>query len=496
MRTGLKIIIATSLLLGVLGRAQATLYSVGLDKNNYTTDFMIGQAVVAIIFPESDGSNDPDSETWSDDRKAQVIGKIMAAHSWWAKQNPRGLLNFTYVIRTVPTKYEPITRPYYQESLWIPDVLEKLGYPGSRFSACKNYINALREEYNADWGFLIFVVDSLNDTNGKLADGYFAYAYLGGPFMVMTYDNAGYGIGNMDVVCAHETGHIFYALDQYAGASSPSDTSSGYFPTINGNHVYSAIATEPNSIMRGGLRWGLDDWARQMVGWRDLDNNGLEDILDQNPSVNVSKEMSQAAAGKSKLTGQAAVLVLPRQENKQGYGFTLNTIAKVQFRFGTGEWAEAQAADGAFDNPTESFVIEFPSPMAAQAINIQSLEVRALTDYVLNTPPTPGTSGSVRRRSAGAASLAEAHAYPNPFKPRSNLGHTEITFTGLTSGARVQVFTPAGEPVYDATTDDNGSSLSWRGVDKDGSIVASGVYFYLITDPTGHKREGKLTILR
>ena len=84
-------------------------------------------------------------------------------------------------------------------------------------------------------------------TNGKLADGYFAYAYLGGPFLVMTYGNGGYGIANMDVVCAHETGHIFQALDEYAGASSPYDYSNGYFPTLNGNHAYSTIANDRES---------------------------------------------------------------------------------------------------------------------------------------------------------------------------------------------------------------------------------------------------------
>ena len=65
-------------------------------------------------------------------------------------------------------------------------------------------------QQSTDWAFTIFVVDSLNDLDGKFSDNvWFAYSYLGGPFLVMTYDNNGYGISDMDYACAHETGHIF-----------------------------------------------------------------------------------------------------------------------------------------------------------------------------------------------------------------------------------------------------------------------------------------------
>src|ERR1044071_8965632 len=208
-----------------------SVYSVGLDKTQYTSDFMIGSIVVSIIFPESDGTIDPNIENWSDDRKSQVISKIMSGLDWWTRQNPKSKVTFTYLTQTVPTKYEPITRPYYDESLWISDIMGKLGYNGDRWTSTRKYVNDLRTQYNTDWGFVIFVVDSLVDTNGKFADGFFAYSYLGGPFTVMTYDNDGYGIGNMDVVVAHETGHIFHALDEYAGASSPNSYTTGYFPT-------------------------------------------------------------------------------------------------------------------------------------------------------------------------------------------------------------------------------------------------------------------------
>jgi hypothetical protein len=491
-----RFLLAASFLL-LSSRSFAAIYSVGLATANYTSDFMMGKVVCAIVFPESNGSLDPNTETWTDARKSQAISEIMAGHQWWTKQNPRSSVSFTYVVQTLATKYEPISRPYFHEQYWIPDALSKIGYSGTRFTASKNYINDLRAQYQADWGFIIFVVDSANDYNGKFSDGYFAYAYLGGPFIVMTYDNGGYGITNMDVVAAHETGHIFHALDEYVGGSSPNDYSFGYFPTINGNHEWSTIANDPNSIMRGGLRWGLDDWARLMLGWRDSNNNNVDDILDQQPEVVLSPQTLSSGPGQTVMQGHAKINVLPRQGNTSGYGMTLDTIAKVEYRYGSdGDWMEASAVDGSFNSPEETFQIDVPQ---SAALNIQSaspfnpasinLEVRAKTAYTMNA----GNGTGPQVMSVGA--LNNAHPYPNPFKPNSSLNHTSVTFTGLTTGSKLNIFTPTGEPVYDATSP-VGSDLTWPGVDADGKNVSSGVYLYLITDAAGNKKQGKLAVIR
>ena len=93
---------------------RAALYSVGLDKDAYTSDFMIGRVAVAVIFPESDGSLDPNTETWTDDRKTQALSKIMGGLDWWTRQNSLSPLSFTFVTQTVATKYEPITRDRFE----------------------------------------------------------------------------------------------------------------------------------------------------------------------------------------------------------------------------------------------------------------------------------------------------------------------------------------------------------------------------------------------
>ena len=41
-------------------------------------------------------------------------------------------------------------------------------------------------------------------------------ADLFGPYCMLTYDNDGYRFANFDAVLAHEMGHVFGALDEYA----------------------------------------------------------------------------------------------------------------------------------------------------------------------------------------------------------------------------------------------------------------------------------------
>ncbi|MCG3204108.1 MAG: hypothetical protein KCHDKBKB_00811 [Elusimicrobia bacterium] len=478
-----------SVLVGFTRISFATLTAYGLDKSNYTSDFMMGNVVVTVIFPESNGSLDPNTENWSEERKTQALSQIISGLDWWTQQNSRSPLSFTVVSQTVSVPYEPITRPYYDEALWIPSIMSTLGYSGSRFTTTRQFANAQRNAYGADWAFTIFVVDSLNDTNGKFADGFFAYAYLGGPFMVMTYDNNGYGINNMAVVAAHEAGHIFHALDQYAGASGPSDYSTGYFSTINGNHAYSSIANEPNSIMRGGIRWGLDKWAKESIGWRDANGNGYDDIMDQSPRTELTPSGSQL--GGAGFSGQASVVILPRQGNAQGYGLTLDTISKVEYRMNNGSWVTTNASDGLFDSATENFnIVISASNQSIQNVTAKDVELRVTTSFSLR-------SGTPSTRSGGSqTNLDLAHAYPNPFKPNSNLGHSSVTFTDLSPGSKVQIFTIAGEPVFSKETASGAFSLVWDAKNEDGEPVASGIYYYLISDTAGHKKDGKIAVIR
>src|SRR6266540_978463 len=100
--------------------------------------------------------------------------------------------------------------------------------PANYFTNARSYANSRRAQpqFGTNWGWTIFVVDDFNDTDDRFSNGDFAYAYPNGPFMVMTYGNSlNYGISRMNLVTAHETGHIFGALDEYAASQcSTADT--------------------------------------------------------------------------------------------------------------------------------------------------------------------------------------------------------------------------------------------------------------------------------
>ena len=93
---------------------------------------------------------------------------------------------------------------------------------------------------------------------------------------------------------------------------------------------------------------------------------------------------------------------------------------------------------------------------------------------------------------SASATLGAAHCYPVPFKP--SLGHTNITFTGLTRQARVRVYTVSGELVRTLDKNDGGETLAWDVRNARGQRVASGVYVYTVKSG-GETATGKLMII-
>lgn len=149
-----------------------------------TSEYLIGRVAVGIILPESDGSAEPSAEDWTADERALVLSEITAALDWWAAREPNARLEFVYddgMTATIGTAYEPITHGLGEQGLWISDVMENKGYASySYFDQVRQYNNHMRDTYGTDWAFTVFVVDSSNDSDNRFADGYFAYAYLGG----------------------------------------------------------------------------------------------------------------------------------------------------------------------------------------------------------------------------------------------------------------------------------------------------------------------------
>lgn len=317
-----------------------------------TTEYLIGDVAVGIVFLESNGTMDPSTEDWTATEESNVINEITTGLNWLASQNPPANISFTYDIHYhVPTSYEPITRSSSDDRFWIDEAMTYLGYSGSwHFSQVRDYLNALRDTLDSDWAYAIFIVDSSNDPDGKFADGRFAYSYFGGPYLVMTYDNNGWGIANMDRVTVHETCHIFFATDEWNGITEYS----GY---LNASDV------ENSGGIMDNLSWNLSSGTKQQVGWRDVDDDGIQDIIDTFPDTSLTPYFPDPTTNTT-LTYTGSVTVSPYPNNNPrgtGRNVTINIITNVEFRVDEGSWVNATPVSGAFDETVENFTFTTPS---------------------------------------------------------------------------------------------------------------------------------------
>ena len=250
----------------------------------------------------------PSSESWSREdpdypgqsRRELVLAKIQNALDWWNAQSPDGSLELFMPAagsfgapQTVKVGYEPIRmdvkygwkgHPVLSDAAWRWQAMSKLGFgPGARRTSRirRHFRRRIRSRNDADWAFVVYVVDSLNDKDGMFRNQVVAYtADLFGPYSMLTYDNDGYHFNNFDAVLAHEMGHVFGALDEYAppapGYPSTGDSvglSRGAQPQRGerGNHgpaVHHARLQRDSERVRQRRALPLDDRTDRAAGQR------------------------------------------------------------------------------------------------------------------------------------------------------------------------------------------------------------------------------------
>ncbi len=311
-------------------------------------EYAMGSIKVGIIFVESNGSIDFESENWTVGEINTVLTKIQEALNWWSTQNPNASLSFSKVNLGIKnTSYEPIIRTHNDEQLWVNEIMGDLGYTATDFrQRVKDYNHWLRSTYSTDWAFTIFVVDSSNDTDGNFSDPpWCAWAWWEYGSIVMTYDNDGWGINNMHRVAAHEIGHMFYATDEY---QIPGERS-GYLNALESGAMAGHLMFD-NTL-------NLSIGSMQQIGWRDSDLDTVLDILDTIPNTFLDPASGGTTTDETPLIFGAAVVVPLNNDNPYGQknAVTLNTISYVQYRIDNGTWMNATAKDGAFDGPVEYF---------------------------------------------------------------------------------------------------------------------------------------------
>lgn len=310
-------------------------------------EYAMGSLKVGVIFVESNGTIDPETENWDSARMSTVFTEINDALTWWENQEPSAGQSFSAIDLGIKnTSYEPITHDHTDEPLWVNEIMNNMGYTsGSYLDKVKSHNVDLRNNYGTDWAYTIFVIDSLNDADGYFADpNWCAFAYWDYGSVTLTYDNGLWGISRMNNVTAHETGHIFYATDEYNGYTE----SQGYL---------NADDNEGSGCLMDTNKLCLSGGTKLQIGWRDGDSDGVMDILDTLPNTNLERTTQAPAQGDTVyFTGNAVVVPYPNL-NPQGSGrdVTLNTVSNVQYRIDNGTWYNASPADGAFDEPKEKY---------------------------------------------------------------------------------------------------------------------------------------------
>jgi hypothetical protein len=377
-------------------------YGAGWDS---TSEYMITDGdpsdhlefQVNMVFPESNGVIDASTENWTNPDMSAYMTGIYNGVMWWADRYAPARLTVSFATTwQVASPWEPINHAHTFESTWVDDLMDSLGYGGtSYFNKVRNFDNNYLTYEKTCWTNTIFVVNSKNDPDGNFTDGWFDYSYFGGPFLVMTYDNGWRGNANTDYMCAHETGHTFYALDEY-GTSGCTDTeTSGYLNVPNGN-CENGGGTSVECIMRNNTRneytnGSVCDYSRNAIGWRDTDADSIPDIVDHPPILALNGFASVPTCDSVPTFSGS---VIPEREpnrnparyssgSSSGDSISVNSVSVVEYRVNGGAWQDATPLDGTWDEADETYTFAPDlEPQVLSVIDVRALNSRGLYSAV------------------------------------------------------------------------------------------------------------------
>jgi hypothetical protein len=210
-----------------------------------TSQRLTGSVAVGIIIVEGPNAN----LKFSAAERTKVVAEVQNGLGWLATQSPEGVV-FKYDIKVVTLNVQPgpSTLSFDQkETRWRDPALQQLGFaagmPGVSADA-----ESIRTSLGTTWTYCAFFT--------KYPLGHFAYASIGGPRLVMHYDNDGWGPDNIDRVFAHETGHIFGAPDEYAASGCNCAGSWGFYSRPNANCANCAPSGGVDCLMKGNT-WNM-----------------------------------------------------------------------------------------------------------------------------------------------------------------------------------------------------------------------------------------------
>lgn len=326
---------------------------------NDTAEFMLGDVTVNVVLLESNGQIDANTENWTTSQINEVKQRIQQGMQWWVDSlhnfSPNSYLNFnfdfTYADNPLQVPYEAIARPSDDYPLWVDEFLDEVGYlsNGSLSDDIRAFNHSQRVAKDSNWSFTIFVVNNANDADKQFnTSGSFlrSFAFAGGQFFVMPADRPVSTI-------AHETGHMFWAGDEYAGGDFYG-LHRGYYDTqlLNAadgnpdpNSRLPSIMASDALLNTAFANHTSSPSTLAMIGWQDSDGDGILDVLDVPFTLRGNGRFDEATRIYH-FTGDVWVNTLANK-NTEGTrnDLTINKIREIQYRVDGGAWITLQTAD-------------------------------------------------------------------------------------------------------------------------------------------------------
>jgi hypothetical protein len=347
-----------------------------------TGEFMLGRIAVTPVLLESNGAIDANQYDWGTSQIQEVLSNLNEGLQWWVDlletktpvHDLEWIIDDRFSTKPVATAYEPISRVSNDFRFWVREFLTGQGYnsAGSIDADMRMFNDAQRKKLGTDWSFTIFVVNSHFDPDENFAQGGSfsrAFAFAGGLYFVTPSTRPA-------STYAHETGHIFWARDEYLGGGSFTQRR-GYYNTQNLN---AADNPAPNfvqqpSIMTAGslLQEAYENLVSaaptlEQIGWRDSDSDGIFDVLDV-PLQLQGRGFYDAGSNVYRFIGSSQAGTL-HNLNPSGLrnDITLNKISRIEYRFDGGPWQTVLNVN----SYTATLDLSIPIPQNAARIEIRA----------------------------------------------------------------------------------------------------------------------------
>ena len=262
-----------------------------LNSGGFHNYPMTGLVDVALIFTQTDGSLDANQNPWTtgaEDTTLKVIATDLATWSHNAQY-----YNQSLTFRLLPVRhdsswarqpYDPIQHSKDEDSLWENGVFGNAGISsGTNIERGFAFADSLMSWYDADHAYTAFLVMSANANVSTFpGGGELGFAYFDGPMINVIY-NFGWirafpfsvPFSSMGDIFGHETGHVFWATDEYSWVPGGTSAPLGFGPTPdlpNGNFDGDGVLNSVACVMKLGAAEQLCSYTATQVGWIDAPN--------------------------------------------------------------------------------------------------------------------------------------------------------------------------------------------------------------------------------